>query len=248
MKLLLINGNTTQAITDKMADAARLAAGPDTHITAVTATFGARVVSSRSENAVAAHAVVTLAAQHHHGCDAVLIGVSLDTALGALRELLPMPVIGMTEAAALVACTLGGRFGVITLGKRTLPMYEELLASYGLEKRVAAVEGVDIETRDYGDSRRIADGVVALASTLVQERGAEAIVLAGAAMAGQHRELQARIQVPLLDGITCGVMLAELVVKLGLKKPQLGSYSHPGAKEVVGVDPDLVKLYRRAEG
>lgn len=246
MKLLLINGNTTESITAKMADAARLAASPGTTIVPVTATFGARIISSRSENALAAHAMLTLAAQHHQGCDAVLVGVSLDTALGALREVLPIPAIGMTEAAALVACTLGGRFGVITLGRRTLALYEEVLVGYGLERRVAGVEGVDIETRDYGDSARIGDAVVELAGKLVSERGAEAIVLAGAAMAGQHRELQARVAVPLLDGIACAVQMAELVVRLGLRKPALGSHSHPGAKELVNVDPALAALYRRS--
>lgn len=244
MKLLLINGNTTESITAKMADAAKRAAGPDTTIVPVTATFGARIISSRSENAIAAHATIEAAAKHHAGCDAILIGVSLDTALGALREIMPIPVIGMTEAAALVACTLGGRFGVISLGKRTLPMYEELLVSYGLERRIAGVDGVDVETRDYGDSNRIGDGVVELAEKLVRERGAEVIVLAGAAMAGQHRDLQARVSVPLLDGITCGVQLAELLVRLGLKKPAMGSYSHPGAKELVAVDAAVAGLYK----
>ena len=245
MKILLINGNTTASITAKMADAARLAAGPDTTIVPVTATFGARIISSRSENALAAHAVIEAAAKHQAGCDAILVGVSLDTALAALREIVPLPVIGMTEAAALVACTLGGRFGVISLGKRTLPMYEELLVSYGLERRIAGVEGVEVETRDYGDSTRIGESVVELAGKLVRERGAEAIVLAGAAMAGQHRELQDRVPVPLLDGITCGVMLAETLVRLGLPRPTLGSYSHPGAKELEGLDPAVQRLFER---
>ena len=234
MKLLLINGNTSESITAKMADAARAAAGPETSIMPVTAPFGPRVISSRSENAIAMHAVLTVAAQHRSDCDAVIVGVSLDTGSGALRELLSVPVVGMTEAAALVACTLGARFGVVTLGKRTLPMYEELFAAYGLERRLAGIDAVDIETQDYGDSHRIAEGVIAIANALVREQRAEAIVLAGAAIAGQHRELQVHIAVPVLDGITCGVHFAELLVRLGMKKPTTGSYSHPGAKSFSG--------------
>lgn len=245
MKLLLINGNTSESITAKMADAARAAARADTSIVAVTASFGARVISSRSEHAIAQHAVVTLAAEHCLGCDAVLVGVSLDTGLPALRELLPIPVVGMTEAAALVACTVGARFGVITLGKRTLPMYEELFASYGLERRVAGIDAVEIETRDYGAAERVAEGAIAIANALVRERRAEAIVLAGAAMAGQHRDMQAQVPVPLLDGITCGVRFAELLVALDLEKPAIGSYSHPGNKALVNLDARLTELYRR---
>jgi allantoin racemase len=245
MKILLINGNTTETITAKMADTARRAARSGTEIVPVTATFGARIVSSRSENVIAAHAVLVAAARHYQDCDAVVLGISLDTGLGALRELLPIPSIGMTEAAALVACTLGGRFGVITLGTRSLAMYEEVLAGYGLERRVAGVEGIDIETRDYGDSHRIGESAVVLANKLIKERGAESIVLAGAAMAGQHAELQARVPVPLLDGITCGVHLAEVVAGMKLKKASVGSHSHPGAKELVDSDPALAELFRR---
>jgi allantoin racemase len=245
MNLLLVNGNTTERITAQMADTAKLAAAPDTTIVPVTARFGARIISSRAECAIAEHAVIEAAARQAASCDAVLIGVSLDTGLRALREILPIPVVGMTEAAALVACTLGGRFGVVTLGKRTLALYEEVLAGYGLAGRVAAIEGVDIETRDYGDAARIGEAVVGLAEKLVRERGAEAIVLAGAAMAGQHRDLRQRVPVPLLDGITCGVMLAEMLVRLGMKKPSLGSYSHPGAKELTGVDPAVARLFER---
>ena len=242
MKLLLVNGNTTERITAQMAEAAKLAAAPGTTIVPVTARFGARIISSRAENAIAGHAVIDAAAQHRD-CDAVLIGVSLDTGLRALREILPIPVVGMTEAAALVACTLGGRFGVVTLGTRMLALYEELLAGYGLASRVAGIEGVDIETRDYGDAARIGHALVGLTDKLVRERGAEAIVLAGAAMAGYHRDLRSRVPVPLLDGITCGVMLAETLVRLGLKKPSVGSHSHPGPKALDGVDPAVLRLF-----
>src|SRR5688500_17127108 len=140
MKILLVNGNTNESVTEKMARTAEAAASPGTTIVPVTATFGARIISSRSENAVAGHAVLAAAAQHHAGCDAVLIGVSMDTGLGALRELLSIPVVGMTEAACLVACTAGARFGVVTLGTRTIPMYEELITGYGLHPRLAGIE------------------------------------------------------------------------------------------------------------
>ncbi len=53
------------------------------------------------------------------GIDAVVIGVSFDVGLRALRELMDVPVVGMTEAACLVACTLGGPFGIVTYGERS---------------------------------------------------------------------------------------------------------------------------------
>lgn len=243
MRLLVINANTSTNITERVAKAARAAASPGTEIVPVTGTFGARVISTRSEGAIATHAAVELAAKHSGRCDAVMIAVSLDTGLGALRELLSIPVVGMTEAACLVACTLGTRFGVVTLGTRTIPLYEELIAGYGLERRLAGVRAVDIEPRHYNEMERIDQGVAELANALVAGNGAEVIVLAGAAIAGRHGPLQEKLGVPALDGTACGVQLAELLVRLGPKKPTRGSYARPGPKEVVNVDPELIRFF-----
>ena len=137
MKLLLINPNTTRHVTDRMLVQARLAAGARAEVMAVTAAFGPAIIGSRAENAVAAHAALELAAKHQAGFDAVILGVSLDTALRPMREMLDIPVVGMAEAGLLTACMLGGRIGCLTLGTRLLPVYEELTQSYGLASRVS---------------------------------------------------------------------------------------------------------------
>ena len=47
----------------------------------------------------------------------------------------------MTEAAALTACMMGGRFGLITFGN--VEPYRELIARHGLSARLAALAGLD---------------------------------------------------------------------------------------------------------
>ena len=103
----------------------------------MTADFGAAIVATRSEHAIAEHAAVVLAARHAPGCDAVVIAVSYDTGLKALREMLAVPVVGMTEAALLTACMLGGPIGLISFGRRVWPIYRELIDGYGLSGRIA---------------------------------------------------------------------------------------------------------------
>ena len=67
MKLLVINGNMTQAITDVCANAAREVASPGTEVVSATGTFGPQVIGSRSENALAQHGMLELAAKHAPG-------------------------------------------------------------------------------------------------------------------------------------------------------------------------------------
>ena len=50
MNILVINGNTTQAITDRVAATARAVCASGTTINAVTAETGPRVIATRTEN------------------------------------------------------------------------------------------------------------------------------------------------------------------------------------------------------
>lgn len=245
MRLLLINSNTSDVVTAKVLAGARLAAATGTEVAAVCGDFGARVIGTRSENAIAEHGTVALAAKHAAGFDAVVIAVSYDTGLRAARELLPVPVVGMTEASLLTACMLGGRFGVITFGRRVQPMYRELVDGYGLAARIAGWRNVE-STAAYqpGNDARLDDLLVATACDLVDRDMAEVIVLTGAVMAGMAARLQPALPVPMVDGVTCGVRQAELLVRSRYPKPSTGSYAAPGEREIVNVPPEIRAMFR----
>lgn len=246
MKLLLINPNTTQAVTDAVREAAMDAAGPGTELLAVTGDFGPVVIGSRAENALAQHSVLALAARHAPGCDAVVLAVSLDTALWACRELLDVPVIGMTEAGLLIGATVATRIGVLTYGRRMGPLYRELVESYGFGTRLAAVATVDVTPQQtFSEPASVEAAVLAAAQRLVERDGAEAVLLAGAAMASMAGRLQAQLSVPLLDGIGCAVTLAESLARLRLPKARAGSVSATGGRTVQGIDPVLAALFAK---
>jgi len=245
MKLLLLNPNLTQAVTDVVLQAAQAAARPGTELLAVTGGFGPQVIGSRAENALAAHGVLELVAQHAAACDAVVLAVSLDTGLWACRELLDIPVVGMTEAGLLTAALLAPRFGVLTYGRRLVPVYRELVESHGLLSRLAAVAAVDVTPQQtFSEPQRVLAEVRQAALQLV-EQGAEAVLLAGAAMAAMAPRLQPDVPVPLLDGVVCAVGMAETLVHQAWPKPRSGSVAATGGREVHGVSPALQALFAR---
>ena len=105
MRILLVNSNTSDVVTEKVAAAARATASSGTEIVPVTGTFGARVIGTRSEHAIAEHSTIALVARHAAGCDAVVIAVSYDTGSRGARELLarlatPKPRAGSYAAPA----------------------------------------------------------------------------------------------------------------------------------------------------
>lgn len=243
MRILCLNANTTAFVTETAAAEGRRVASPGTEIVLATAEFGAAIVGTRAEHAIAEHAAVSLAARHASGCDAVVIAVSYDTGLKALREMLSIPVVGMTEAALLTACTLGGPFGLISFGKRVWPIYRELIVGYGLSGRIAGFRVSD-NTTAYkpGDYSALDDELVATACDLIDKDGAESIVVLGAVMAGAARRIEDRMPVPVVDGMRCAIPMAEMLVRMGLRKPATGSYALPGARQTTGLDPALAAL------
>jgi allantoin racemase len=245
MKLLVVNANTSPQVTELVAREARHAASPGTEIVAKTGAFGARVISTRAENAIGQHALVEMVAEHHRGCDAVLIGVSHDTGLAAARELLPIPVVGMTEASLHTACFLGGRFGMIVFGRRSLPGYRELVAGYGLASRLGGLRNIEVDPASlYSDPATAEAKVVATANAMVEEDDVDVVIACGAAMAGIPRRIQDRIPVPVVDGVNCGTRLAEMLALMKFPKPRAGSYAAVPRKELSNVAPAVAAMFQ----
>ncbi len=246
MRILVLNANTTDFVTQIAANEARRVAAPGTEIVPVTADFGAAIVATRAEHAVAEHAAVVLAARHAPGRDAVVIAVSYDTGLKALREMLPIPVVGMTEAALLTACMLGGPIGLIGFGKRVWPIYRELIDGYGLASHIAGQRILE-NTSAYkpGDYAALDAELIANAHDLIGQDGAETILLLGAVMAGVARRIEERVPVPVLDGMRCAIPQAEALVRIGARKPLTGSYAFPGERQTSALDPALAAALGR---
>lgn len=245
MRILLVNGNTTAAVTETLAEVARAAASPGTEIVAATAAMGAALIAHRAEDAIAEHAVLEAIAEQGDGYDGVLIGVSTDTGLRAARALLAVPVVGMTEAALLTACMLGGRFGLITFNPVSTAPYREVVECHGLAGRLAGLRTIDMTfDQAYGRRDQLDKPILDTAEALLREDGAEVLILAGAATAGLAARLQALVPVPLLDGIVCGVLLTEALVRLAAPKPTRGSYAPPRPNQVAGLSPALTGLLK----
>ena len=247
MRILLVNGNTSASMTETLVATARQAAAPGTEIAGATGTIGAAIVSHRAEEAVAAHATLKAIADHGDPFDGVLIGVSTDPALGAARALLSVPVVGMTEAALLSACMLGGRFGLVTFSLASAPGYREAVERYGLASRLAGLGTIDIPLAEaYAKREKLKDAIVEVANSLIESDGAEVLILCGAAAAGLPAGLQPHVPVPLLDGIVCGVRLTEAMIRLGAPKPSRGSYSPPTDNRYTNLDEATVRLLRES--
>lgn len=244
MHILLINPNTTEAITTRMVTLAHAMAPRGVTFTGATGRFGARYIASRAASAIAAHATLDCFAAHGAGADAVLLGCFGDPGLDALREVSPVPVVGMADAACLAACLHGRRFAIVTGGERWGPMLEEFCAARGLRDRLAAVRtvaptGAEIAADPAGSRALLA----AACSEAVRADGAEVVILAGAGLAGLADDLKPLVPVPVLCSLAEGVRAVLTAAAAGVRKPRAGSFAMTPPVETVGLPPELARLF-----
>ncbi len=234
MKLLIVNPNTSLAMTAAIAAAAREAAAAGTEIVATQPSFGPLSIEGHFDEAIAAAGVaeqVRLSAGH----DGVVIACFGDPGLDAAREATSAPVIGIAEAAFHAASLLATGFSVVTTMTRTCVIAERLALRYGFERHCRGVHGTDIPVLDLegGGAETLAQ-IEGVARRALERDRSGAIVLGCAGMAALCRELQQRLQVPVIDGVAVAVKFAESLAALGLRTSERGDYAAPLPKRYTG--------------
>jgi allantoin racemase len=246
MRLLLINPNISDSVSDLIRAEALRSASPGTEIEVMTAPFGVAYIETRFEALIGAYAAAQLAAEHHARFDAVIVAAFGDPGLAALREALPCPVTGLTEAALASACLLGNRLSIVAISQRIRAWYRETVHTYGLESRLASIRGLDETLADIGSVQSDqGERLMALAERCVEEDGADVIVLAGAPLAGLARSLRGRLPVPAVDGVSSAVCHAESLVALQPGRAVRGSFAPPPVKPNRGLPPSIARLLDR---
>ncbi len=242
MRLLLLNPNTSESVTDRIASAARNVVGPDTELVPVTAPRGVPYIATRAEATLGGAVALEMLAELHHGFDAAIIAAFGDPGLGGARELFPIPVIGLAEAGMLTACMLGRSFAIVTFSQSLEPWYEECVAWHGLQNRCAGIRALGGSFQSISDVQQEKEALlVELAQRAIAEDGADVVVLAGAPLAGLARCVRERIPVPVVDCVEAAVKQAEGLVALAPRKAEQGTYRRPAAKPCVGVSEALAR-------
>lgn len=244
MRLLLLNPNMTEAVTERLATVARAIAAPSTEILPVTAPRGFPYISSRAEAQVAGALVLEMLAERAGTFDAAIVAAFGDPGLFPARELFDFPVVGMSEAAMLTACMLGRRFSIVTFSLNLEPWYRECVIANGLEGRLASIRcagGAFTSIADVQHEKEAA--LVELCRLAIEQDGADVIILAGAPLAGLAARVRDKVAVPLVDQIAAATLQAETLVVLDPLPPRAGSFRRPPAKPSVGLAPALAARF-----
>ena len=176
MRILVVNVNTTESITETIAQQARSVASPGTEIVGLTPYFGAESVEGNFESYLAAIAVMDRVMAYDQPFDAVIQAGYGEHGREGLQELLNVPVVDITEAAASTAMFLGHAYSVVTTLDRTVPLIEDRLKLAGLYQRCASVRASGMAVLELEENPLAAmEAIVRQAELAISEDKAEVI-------------------------------------------------------------------------
>lgn len=246
MRLLLINPNISESVSELIRQEAERSASPNTEIEVLTAPFGVAYIETRFEALIGGYAAAQVAAENYEKYDAIVVAAFGDPGLMGLREVMPVPVTGLTEASLATACLLGHRFSIVAISQRIQAWYRETVKAYGLDGRLASIRGLDEELSSIGGVQvDQGERLLALAHECVIQDRADVIILAGAPLAGLGRSLRGKMPVPTVDGVSSAVRHAESLVALSCGHATTGSFGFPPAKANAGLPEALGQLLKK---
>ncbi|RVV98204.1 aspartate/glutamate racemase family protein [Mesobaculum littorinae] len=214
MRIHVANPNGTEAMTATIATAARAAAAPGTEIVATTATGAPASIEGPLDGAHATPFLLDRIAGTQ--ADAHVIACFDDTALDAARALVRAPVVGIGEAACLLATQLADSFCVVTSAAISVPVLEANLRRTGLIARCAGVRAAGVPVLEIGGHAAGAEDPVAEAvRRAARDHPGAALVLGCGGMAALAGDLSRELGRPVIDGVAAAVVLAEGLARLG---------------------------------
>ncbi|MBX8824163.1 aspartate/glutamate racemase family protein [Ochrobactrum sp. SFR4] len=232
MRILLINPNSTQSMTDQAERSARRAALPTTVIEAINPADTPRSIEGHADEAMAVPSMLQLIREGEaNGFNAYVVACFDDPGLDAAREVAGGPVFGICQAAVQVAMTISKRFSVVTTLPRSVPIIEDLVQEYGATHHCRRVRSIDMPVLALEeDACHTEEMLMQEIERAKREDHAEAIVLGCAGMSELCERLEQRCGLPVIDGVTAAVKLAEAYVSAGYRTSKAGAYDYPRVK------------------
>ncbi|MFZ9508435.1 MAG: aspartate/glutamate racemase family protein [Burkholderiaceae bacterium] len=214
-RILVINPNSTQAVTDgidRALDPLRLAGGPV--FECVTLAEGPPGIQTQRDVDGVIAPLSKLIASRDHDCDGFVIACYSDPGLHSAREVTRKPVLGISECGVLTALTLGHRFGVIAILAGSIPRHLRYLGAMGVMDRLAAELPVGLQVTELADAGRTRERLIATGRQLVNDHGAHVVVMGCAGMAQYRKALEDAIGVPVVEPTQAAAGMALARVRL----------------------------------
>ncbi len=213
-RLLVINPNSNTSVTDGIERALQSFHRPgEFEITCCTlddAPFG---IESDADIAAVVPLLVNVISSHADSYDGFVIACYSDPALAECRRIGAKPVFGIHESAVSLPASRGQRFGVLALGRESIQRHLAYVRQLGFDTFHAGERPLDINVDEAANDPGTLAKIIDTGRELVEENGAETIILGCAGMALHRKAAEDALGVPVIDPVQAAVMMAEQTLR-----------------------------------
>lgn len=197
--LYILNPNSSQAVTDGIAEAVAPLQGMGAPIACVTLAEGPPGIETQAQADETIAPMLRLAASLEDRAAGFVIACFGDPGVHALRDRTAKPVLGIQEAAVATAMTLGQRFGIIAILPASIPRHLRSLGAMGVLDRLAGDRALGLGVAQLADPDTTQARLIETGRALRDQDGAEVLILGCAGMARYRGVLEQALCVPVID-------------------------------------------------
>jgi allantoin racemase len=236
LKILVINPNTNPKNTKVISDAIEPFKPKDIIVDVVSPDKGPVGLESYFHNYLAAvnvHKRIKEAEQE--GYDGVVIACYGDPGIEAAKEIVEIPVVGITEASYALAKLLCTKFLVVVSAETAVPRQIRYIKSLGIPDYQYDVRPIGLTVLGVMSDRVSAKELIANNCEIaLKETGAELIVMGCSGFSGLRTELENQLKVPIIDPVVAGVKICKTLIDMGLSQSKVSTFKTPPEFEIKG--------------
>ncbi len=199
MKILMINPNSNENTDRILAEKVRKLALPDIDVDVVHIDEAPKLICTYADRAASAEGMKKLICSCAEKYDAFIIACHGDPNLDLVRELAGKPVVGIAECSMKFAAAMGNGYAVISPSENFISRKIAQAHKYYADDLLRTIKAPK------GGSK---EDLLAAAREAKQETGVDVIVLGCANYACLDGYLERELQMPVLDGVACALIVA----------------------------------------
>ncbi len=207
-RILVINPNSNESITqgiDQAMDSFRVEYGVD--ISCCTLADGPFGIETDEDISAVVPLIVNEIGKRDD-CDAFVIACYSDPGLDESRAASSKPVFGIQESAVSLSATFERRFGVLAMRRESIQRHIAYIRQLGYQSFHAGERPLDVSAEEAANDIRVLQKIIDTGRQLIEEDGAETLILGCAGLALHRQAAQLELGVPVIDPVQAAVKMA----------------------------------------
>ena len=147
--------------------------------------------------------------------DVYVIACYSDPGLAECNEMFSKPVFGLQRSAIEKAISIGDKFGVLALSEQSIERHLAYMRGLGLDGQLAGELPLDISVDEAANDAGSFGKIISQGRRLIDELGADVLILGCAGMASHRKPSEKVLQVPVIEPAQAAVSIAIEALKSG---------------------------------